>query len=60
MDSTGHLYRGDEIAEAEKKRKDLIPVPDREVAGVMGMNRKQRRQWYREQRRAMKQQTKAR
>jgi hypothetical protein len=54
MGSTGHIHRVEEIEQAQKKRKDLVSIPDDQVDAVARMNRSQRRKWYAEERRRLK------
>lgn len=50
--STGRIYQGDDsalkaIMQGETKRERLVGIPDEHVPLVMGMSRKERREWYR-------------
>jgi hypothetical protein len=55
MDDRGRIWTPDEIAamaEADRKARKLVPIPDGDLQRVQGMNRHARRKWYAEQRRA--------
>lgn len=59
MDDRGRIWTTEEIAEREDLRKkleagQLEPIADSELEAVRGMNRKQRRAWYAQQRRKRK------
>jgi len=47
MDSNGNIIH---LLDGEQKLKELIPIPEGELARVQLMNRHDRRKWYREQR----------
>ena len=48
--NSGKIF--DNITEEEAKKRGLIPIPNDQLAAVRGMNRKQRRAWAAQQRKA--------
>jgi hypothetical protein len=45
MDSSGKIH--DEKDLTEKQKKECVPIPSNELEEVRGMSRKDRRAWYR-------------
>lgn len=53
MDSSGKIYTPEQMtAMEERARKRMQEIPDDQVGAVTKMNRKQRRAWFVQQRRA--------
>lgn len=55
MDSSGNILSAavvEQLTEAERKARKLVPIESAQKDEVQGMNRKQRRAWHRMQRRA--------
>ena len=51
MNSDGEIKFYDDILKLSvKKQEDFIPIPENDYQEVCGMNRKQRREWYRRNR----------
>ncbi len=63
MDSSGNIYTPEQAAAlrdaGDSLARDLVPIPDESLDGVLRMNRKARRKWYAEQRRALRRAAKA-
>jgi len=55
MDSRGDIYDASDVRAMDAvKRSKLVMIPTDQEAAVRLMNRKQRRAWYAQQRRALK------
>lgn len=54
MDDKGNIKDFSELTEEEKKSGRWVEIPKKDLTGVMAMNRKQRRAWYAQVRRANK------
>jgi hypothetical protein len=55
MDSRGDIFDADAVqAMSDAKRSKLVMIPKDQEAAVRLMNRKQRRAWYAQQRRSIK------
>jgi hypothetical protein len=58
MDSRGNIISLEDLATLDKlsqgDRDGLIPIPNDSLKDVQGMNRRQRRVWYAQQRKALK------
>ncbi len=52
MDDRGNILLMDEVLKKPlKEQEKFIPIPDEELPTVQAMNRKQRRDWYKRQKR---------
>jgi hypothetical protein len=52
MDARGNIYTG--VTVEEIKAKNLVEIPADQEQAVRGMNRKQRRAWYSQQRKKVR------